>query len=152
MNTWRSIYRSLGFTGLLTIVFIVLRLTGIVGWSWWLVLSPIPLLFGAITVFVAVEMWWELSDFGRRLRTEKVPHDDWWDEPYKGTEKDGEGARRAPPPTSAKLPERRLRRNSNEVSDSGVVGGSFGEMRDRRNKGHSGAGIGISSRQDDRSP
>jgi hypothetical protein len=31
---------GIGFTGLLTIVFIVLKLTHTIGWSWWWVLSP----------------------------------------------------------------------------------------------------------------
>lgn len=32
---------GIGFTGLLTIAFIVLKLTGFIAWSWWWVLSPI---------------------------------------------------------------------------------------------------------------
>ena len=32
---------SIGFVGLLTICFIVLKLCGIINWSWWWVLSPI---------------------------------------------------------------------------------------------------------------
>ena len=32
---------GIGFTGLLTIVFIVLKLCGVISWSWWWVLSPI---------------------------------------------------------------------------------------------------------------
>jgi len=32
---------GIGFTGLLTIVFIVLKLLGKIDWSWWWVLSPI---------------------------------------------------------------------------------------------------------------
>lgn len=32
---------GIGFVGLLTIVFITLKLTGNIGWSWWWVLSPI---------------------------------------------------------------------------------------------------------------
>lgn len=32
---------GIGFIGLLTIVFIVLKLTKIINWSWWWVLSPI---------------------------------------------------------------------------------------------------------------
>lgn len=32
---------GIGFGGLLTIVFIVLKLIGVIGWSWWWVLSPI---------------------------------------------------------------------------------------------------------------
>lgn len=44
---------GIGFLGLLTIVFIVLKLTKLITWSWWWVLSPIwiPL---AIALFVAV--------------------------------------------------------------------------------------------------
>lgn len=30
-----------GFWGLLTLVFITLKLCGVINWSWWLVLSPI---------------------------------------------------------------------------------------------------------------
>lgn len=32
---------GIGFSGLLTIVFIVLKLTNYINWSWWWVLSPI---------------------------------------------------------------------------------------------------------------
>lgn len=32
---------GIGFTGLLTIVFIVLKVCGIIAWSWWWVLSPL---------------------------------------------------------------------------------------------------------------
>lgn len=32
---------GIGFVGLLTIVFIVLKLLGKIAWSWWWVLSPI---------------------------------------------------------------------------------------------------------------
>lgn len=30
-----------GFTGLLTIVFIALKITGYIAWSWWWVLAPL---------------------------------------------------------------------------------------------------------------
>ena len=54
---------GIGFTGLLTIVFIVLKLIGIIDWSWWWVLSPIwicaliILFIIAIVLFVIVIMW-----------------------------------------------------------------------------------------------
>lgn len=32
---------GIGFTGLLTVLFIGLKLTGVIAWSWWWVLSPI---------------------------------------------------------------------------------------------------------------
>jgi hypothetical protein len=41
MSSSSSSSGGIGFTGLLTIVFIVLKLTHYVDWSWWWVLSPI---------------------------------------------------------------------------------------------------------------
>jgi hypothetical protein len=38
----------MGVTELLTIVFIVLKLMGIINWSWWLVLLPELLAFGTL--------------------------------------------------------------------------------------------------------
>jgi len=32
---------GIGFFGALTIVFIILKLTDVIGWSWWWVLSPL---------------------------------------------------------------------------------------------------------------
>ena len=43
------------FLGLLTIVFITLKLTGYIAWSWWWVLSPLWLGFlVAITIFLII--------------------------------------------------------------------------------------------------
>jgi hypothetical protein len=42
---------GIGFTGLLTIAFIVLKLTHVIGWSWWWVLSP-AWIAAAFVVFV----------------------------------------------------------------------------------------------------
>ena len=41
---------GVGFLGLLTILFIALKLTNLIAWSWFWVLSPIllPMLFGLI--------------------------------------------------------------------------------------------------------
>ena len=52
---------GIGFTGLLTIVFIVLKLTGVIDWSWGWVLSP--LWIGAIiallilAIFLVILAW-----------------------------------------------------------------------------------------------
>jgi hypothetical protein len=44
---------GVGFVGLLTIVFIVLKLTAVIAWSWWWVLSPLWISTGlAIVVFL----------------------------------------------------------------------------------------------------
>ena len=48
---------GIGFTGLLLIVFITLKLTGHIGWSWWWVLAPAwaaVILWG---ILVAVLVW-----------------------------------------------------------------------------------------------
>ena len=41
---------GIGFTGLLTIVLIVLNLTGYIAWSWWWVLSPLWISAGIVTL------------------------------------------------------------------------------------------------------
>ena len=50
---------GIGFTGMLTILFIGLKLTNVIDWSWWWVLSPplIGLLLGVtlITIGVLIE-------------------------------------------------------------------------------------------------
>lgn len=45
---------GIGFVGLLTIVFIVLKLTGYIAWSWWWVLSPLWITPIAILAFFIV--------------------------------------------------------------------------------------------------
>ena len=42
---------GIGFFGLLGIVFIVLKLTGYINWSWWIVFSPI---WGSILVGILI--------------------------------------------------------------------------------------------------
>ncbi len=45
---------GIGFVGLLTIVFITLKLTGVINWSWWLVLSPVIAIAALIFLFVVI--------------------------------------------------------------------------------------------------
>jgi hypothetical protein len=47
---------GIGFAGLLTIVFIVLKLLGKIDWSWWWVLSPlwISAIFGLVVVAIVL--------------------------------------------------------------------------------------------------
>lgn len=40
MSTSNSSGGGIGFFGLLTIVFVTLKLTGFIDWSWWWVLAP----------------------------------------------------------------------------------------------------------------
>ena len=50
-----SSHSGIGFFGLLALLFITLKLTKIITWSWFLVLSPIlfPLIFILAIVFIA---------------------------------------------------------------------------------------------------
>ena len=43
---------GVGFIGLLQIVFIVLKLCGVIGWSWWLVLLPLIIEFGLVALLI----------------------------------------------------------------------------------------------------
>ena len=58
---------KIGFLGLLALVFITLKLCGVIAWSWWLVL--LPLYFGvAVLIFfflMAIIGWLGLASVGR---------------------------------------------------------------------------------------
>ena len=43
---------GIGFTGLLAIVFITLKLTGYIDWSWWWVLAPIWIPIVLVLLFI----------------------------------------------------------------------------------------------------
>ena len=50
-----SDHSGLGICDVLALIFITLKLIGVIDWSWWIVLAPwwIPVLIVAITAFVA---------------------------------------------------------------------------------------------------
>lgn len=57
---------GIGFVGLLTIVFVVLKLLGYIDWSWWWVLSPIWITFILVMFLVGViVLIWALYEFSR---------------------------------------------------------------------------------------
>ena len=55
-NTSSSTSSGIGFTGLLTILFIALKLTKVITWSWWWVLSPlwisVAVVLGILAIFL----------------------------------------------------------------------------------------------------
>ena len=47
-TTSATVSGGTGITGLLTVAFVVLKLVGVIGWSWWWVLSPLWISAGAV--------------------------------------------------------------------------------------------------------
>ena len=45
---------GIGFVGLLTIVFITLKLTGVITWSWWLVFLPLIIQAGLLILALSI--------------------------------------------------------------------------------------------------
>jgi hypothetical protein len=57
---------GIGFVGLLTILFIGLKLTGYIDWSWFWVLSPILFGFTLGVVVIAIAALWPFKLRGKR--------------------------------------------------------------------------------------
>ena len=59
-NNSSSSSGGIGFAGLLTIVFIVLKLIGKITWSWWWILSPlwISAIVGCVILAVVLIIYW----------------------------------------------------------------------------------------------
>ena len=57
MSKQSSSSGGIGFVGLLTIVFIVLKLTNYIDWSWWWVLSPIWIIIGLSLVILILALF-----------------------------------------------------------------------------------------------
>lgn len=58
---------KIGFLGLLALVFITLKLCGVIAWSWWLVLLPLYFGFAVLLFFflMAIIGWLGLASVGR---------------------------------------------------------------------------------------
>jgi len=57
---------GIGFTGLLTVLFVGLKLTGHITWSWWWVLSPIWISLSLLFfVFLIVGMIFLISELSK---------------------------------------------------------------------------------------
>ncbi|MCD5310894.1 hypothetical protein [Kineosporia babensis] len=54
---------GIGFVGLLTVAFVVLKLTDVIAWSWWWVLSPIWISWGLAFLILIVGglVFWALK-------------------------------------------------------------------------------------------
>jgi len=56
MSTSSSSSSGIGFFGMLTIVFITLKLLHIINWSWWLVLAPMWIGLSITLLFMLIFM------------------------------------------------------------------------------------------------
>lgn len=67
---------GIGFTSLLTLLFIGLKLTGFIDWSWWWVLAPVWVILVLAAIFLGCGfLWLEIKSFRlkklkQRLRDE----------------------------------------------------------------------------------
>jgi len=53
-NTKVNVSFGGGFFGLLTILFIALKLCGVIAWSWWWVLAPLWISWGLILILLVI--------------------------------------------------------------------------------------------------
>lgn len=53
-NTHAQYTGGIGFAGLLTVLFIGLKLTGYITWSWWWVLSPLWIYWAIAIVLIII--------------------------------------------------------------------------------------------------
>lgn len=49
-----SVRQGMGLPGWLTVLFVGLKLTGYISWSWWWVLSPVWISLGVVVAFLLV--------------------------------------------------------------------------------------------------
>ena len=57
MNRYQNNNNSsggLGLSGVLTVIFVVLKLCGLIDWSWWWVLSPVWISIGLFLVIILI--------------------------------------------------------------------------------------------------
>jgi hypothetical protein len=51
-NSNKGAGTGIGFCDVLAIIFIVLKLVGVINWSWWIVLLPILIPVGILVLFI----------------------------------------------------------------------------------------------------
>lgn len=54
MEKTKVVSKGIGFNGMLTILFIGLKLCKVIGWSWWWVLSPLWISWGLTLALIAI--------------------------------------------------------------------------------------------------
>lgn len=69
----------MGFTEILTIIFVILKLTGCIAWSWWLVLLPEIIAVGLYLIWLAAVL---ITARKAERKIDNIIRHDWgdWDE------------------------------------------------------------------------
>ena len=62
----------MGFLELLTVVFVVLKLLGVIDWAWWLVLLPIMIV---VVLYIALLIWHLVVSHGLKKEMKKFHND-----------------------------------------------------------------------------
>ena len=70
MSDSKSSSNGIGFVGLLTIVFIVLKLVGKITWSWWWVLSPLWIMTIVVVVMIVGAAFFAIRADAARTKRE----------------------------------------------------------------------------------
>lgn len=70
-NVSSSSSSGIGFVGLLTIAFIVLKLLNVITWSWWWVLSPLWISTGLVVLILLGIFLWAIIAVRRDERNGK---------------------------------------------------------------------------------
>lgn len=66
---------GLRLSSVLTIIFVVLKLVGVINWSWWWVFSPTLIDIGVVTLLVIVIVIYENKKYG--FTSKKGKKDKW---------------------------------------------------------------------------
>lgn len=70
---------GIGFVGLLTIAFIILKLCGVINWSWWWVLSPLWISAGlVVAVLLIIGIICLIAYLVQRRHAKKIPKRRMW--------------------------------------------------------------------------
>ena len=69
VNDEKITYTAMSFPEVLAIVFVVLKLCGVITWSWWWVFAPIWICWGVvILVIVVLAILYLIRKFGRKRK------------------------------------------------------------------------------------
>jgi hypothetical protein len=77
MSKSNSSSGGIGFTGLLTVAFIVLKLCKVINWSWWWVLSPLWIAAAIVIILGGLYFFAKISEEDEPIRYRPVTKSKW---------------------------------------------------------------------------